>query len=294
MADQPDMSGKVVVITGGNSGIGRAAAADLVSMGATVLITSRDADRGAGAVAEIRSTTSHGTVELVSLDLASFASIRACASQVLERFDRLDVLVNNAGGIISDRRLTGDGFEMTFGVNHLGHFLLTRLLLDRLEASAPARVINVASVAHRFSSGFSFADPMYESRRYFGTDAYNQSKLANILFTQELARRLMGRGVTANSMHPGAVRSGFGAAGDTRGIERAFLVMGRPFLIGPKRGARTIVYLASSPKVADVTGKYFVRRRVHKPSRAARDVDTARRLWELSEELVASVTPPLT
>lgn len=287
MDEPPDMRGKVVLITGGNSGIGRVAAVELARMGATVLITARDEAKGADALAELRRRSGRDDPAVLSLDLADLRSVCALADRVLDRYGRLDVLVNNAGGVLSERRLTADGFEATFGVNHLGHFLLTKLLLERLKRSAPARIVNVSSVAHRFAvGGFSFADPQFERRRYRGVAAYNQSKLANILFTMELARRLAGTGVTANALHPGAVATGFGSAEDTKGIERAAMVLGRPFLISPERGARTLVYLASSPAVAGVTGGYFVRCRMHTPSRAARDPRAAHRLWELSEQLL--------
>ncbi len=283
------MDGAVVVITGGNSGIGREAAVSLAGLGAIVVIAARDDTKGAAAAEDVRARSRGGEATAMSLDLASSASIRAFADDVQDRYDRLDVLVNNAGAILSTRQLTEDGFEATFGVNHLGHFLLTELLRDRLVASAPARVVNVSSVAHRFAPGFSFADPQFSVRAYHGTAAYNQSKLANVLFTLELARGLAGTGVTSNCLHPGAVRSGFGSADDTVGIERALLAIGRPFLVSPRRGARTITHLASSPEVEGVTGQYFVRCRMHEPSAAGRDPDAARRLWELSEELVASV-----
>jgi NAD(P)-dependent dehydrogenase (short-subunit alcohol dehydrogenase family) len=204
---------------------------------------------------------------------------------VLDHYDRLDVLVNNAGGLLSERQLTDEGYEMTFGANHLGHFLLTGLLLERLESSAPSRVVNVSSIAHRFGS-ISFADPMFEQRSYAGIDAYNQSKLANVLFTTELARRLDGTGVTANCLHPGPVRTQFGHADDTRGFERFVMAIGRPFMVSAHRGSRTITYLASSPDVEGVSGQYFVRCRRHTPSKGARDPDVARRLWDLSEQLV--------
>jgi NAD(P)-dependent dehydrogenase (short-subunit alcohol dehydrogenase family) len=206
---------------------------------------------------------------------------------LLDQYDRLDVLVNNAGGLLSERQLTAEGYEMTFGANHLGHFLLTDLLLERLRASAPSRIVNVSSIAHRFGS-ISFADPMFERRSYAGIDAYNQSKLANVLFTTELARRLAGTGVTANCLHPGAVRTRFGNADDTRGFERIVVAIGRPFMVSARRGSRTITYLASSPAVEGVSGQYFVRSRQHTASKGATDVDTARQLWELSEKLVAA------
>jgi NAD(P)-dependent dehydrogenase (short-subunit alcohol dehydrogenase family) len=292
MADRSaptDMRGKVVVITGGNSGIGLAAAREIARKGATVVITARSEMKGASALDIIRRYSKNDASAVLPLDLASFASIRTFADRMLNDYERLDVLVNNAGGLLSQRQLTQEGYEMTFGVNHLGHFLLTELLLDRLKRSAPSRIVNVSSIGHRFGA-MSFADPMYERRSYNPTDAYNQSKLANVLFTRELARRLEGTGVIANSMHPGAVRTGFGSADDTKGFERAVMVVGRPFMISARRGAKTIIHLACSPDVADVSGEYFVRCKPHVASKNGRNDTAAAKLWDLSEELVAAAT----
>ena len=292
MQDHPDMRGRVVLITGGTAGIGREAAVDLARLGATVALTARDEAKGAASLAEVRRRAGTDDVHVVPLDLASFASIRSAADEVLERWDRLDVLVNNAGGILSDRRETAEGYEMTFGVNHLGHFLLTGLLADRLRASAPARVVTVASLAHRMAPGGLTWSDLQRERRYVATVAYNESKLANVLFTMELAERLAGTGVTATCCHPGGVRSEFGGAEDTRGLERLTMAVGRPFLVPPSRGAAPLVRLAADPDLEGVTGAYFtggylpgVHQRT--PSRAARDPEAARRLWELSEDLVA-------
>jgi NAD(P)-dependent dehydrogenase (short-subunit alcohol dehydrogenase family) len=285
----PDLSGQVIAITGGNSGIGKEAAVELAAMGATVVITARNPAKGADAQAEIRRRSGRDDVEVLALDLADFGSVRSFAAELLDRYDRLDVLVNNAGGVLSDRQQTVQGFEMTFGVNHLGHFLLTDLLIDRLKADAPSRVVTVSSVGHRFAmGGMSFAD-LQSERSYWSMDAYSKSKLANILFTRELARRLAGTGVTANCLHPGVVHTGFGSADDTTGVERITMVASAAFSIGSERGARTTVYLASSPEVATRTGGYYVRGREHRPSRAARDDAAAQRLWQVSEELIASV-----
>jgi len=291
--EQNDMRDKVVLITGGNSGIGLEAGVDLARMGATVLITARDEAKGADALAEIRRRAGTDNAAVVPLDLASFASIDRCAAQVIEGWDRLDVLINNAGGILSDRKETVEGVEMTFGVNHLGHFLLTDLLLDRLRASAPARIVNVASLAHRGApGGLSFADLQRRSS-YNATQAYNESKLANILFTMELAERLAGTGVTVNCCHPGAVRSGFASADDTHGVSHLGMRLARPFMIGPARGADPLVSLASSPRWEGVTGIYAVGGYVpgvhqHTPSKAARDPKAASMLWTESEQLVAA------
>jgi NAD(P)-dependent dehydrogenase (short-subunit alcohol dehydrogenase family) len=283
-----ELAGRVVAITGANSGIGKEAAVTLASSGATVVLACRDATRGQAARAEVRERTGSEGVEVIALDLADFASIRAFADQLTARHDRLDVLVNNAGAVLSARTVTAQGFESTFGVNHLGHFLLTELLRDRLVMSAPARIVTVASTAHHYAlTGLSFTD-LQSERGYHAYDAYAKSKLANILFTRELARRLDDTGVTANCLHPGAVRTGFASAEDTSGFDRWFIMLGTPFFISAERGSRTISYLAASSEVERRTGGYYVRNREHRPSRAARDDDAARRLWEASEDLIAN------
>jgi NAD(P)-dependent dehydrogenase (short-subunit alcohol dehydrogenase family) len=281
--------GATVVITGGNSGIGKEAAVALAEMGAHVAITARNPDKGEAARTDIveRSGALANDVEVVPLDLASLASIRATADDLLDRFPRIDVLVNNAGGTLSTRRVTEDGFEMTFGVNHLGHFLLTNLLLDRIKASAPARIITVASGAHLGArSGLDWEDLQCERSRYRGFQQYCRSKLANVMFAAELARRLDGTHVTSNSMHPGYVRTNFAREGDTGAMGWLSHWFGRPFSIDPTRGADTIVYLASSPDVEGVTGQYFYKRAIGKTSSHANDEAAAKRLWEVSEQLV--------
>jgi NAD(P)-dependent dehydrogenase (short-subunit alcohol dehydrogenase family) len=224
------------------------------------------------------------------LDLASFRSIRSFATDALDRFDHLDVLVNNAGLILHRRAETQEGFEETFGVNHLGHFLLTDLLLERLRASAPSRVVVVSSGAHKGARrGLDF-DDLQAERKYKWGKAYSKSKLANIYFTRELARRLDGTGVTVNALHPGFVRSEFGRGGDLGGIYGwGIKYLASPFAISPEKGARTTVYLASSPEVADVSGGYFFKSKPSTPSAVAQDDDAASRLWDASEKLVASV-----
>jgi retinol dehydrogenase-14 len=290
MHTQWDMTGRTVVITGGNSGIGLEAAVELGRMGADVVITARDINRGAAAVAEITRRTGSGTVGLVHLDLCDLASVRQAADDLLARCDRIDVLINNAGGILSERSVTVDGLEATFAGNHLGHHVLTNLLLDRLEASAPARVVVVASLAHRWAVRGMSWDDLDRTGNYRSADVYAESKLANVLFTMELAQRLVGTGVTANVCHPGPVRTGFGSADDTTGLERIGMLVSRPFLVTASRGAEPLVYLAASPEVTGVTGAYFsggYLPGVHQrsPSRAARDPQAARRLWELSDQL---------
>jgi len=285
-----DMAGKVVVITGGNTGIGKEAAVALAGRGAQVVITSRNEERGRSAREEIADRSGNDSVEVMSLDLASFTSIRSFAADVLDRFDHVDVLVNNAGLILRRRAETKEGFEETFGVNHLGHFLLTDLLLERLRASAPARVVVVSSDAHKGArQGLDF-DDLQAERKYKWAKAYSKSKLANIYFARELAHRLDGTGVTVNALHPGFVRSEFGRGGDLGGIYGwGIKYLASPFAISPEKGARTTIYLASSPDVESVSGGYFFKSKPSTPSAVAQDDDAASRLWDASEKLVASV-----
>ena len=275
------MTGRTVLVTGGTGGIGRATAAGLVGLGARVGIVGRDAARGEAAAAPLRD--SGGQVDVFTADLSAQREVRRLAAEVLDTYPRLDVLVNNAGGYWATRHPTEDGLERTFAVNHLAPFLLTNLLLDRLRASAPARVVTVSSGAQ--AMGRIDVEDLQGERDYSGQRAYNQSKLANVLFTYELARRLQGSGVTANAVHPGVVRTNFGRE-DAKGWMRVLLPVVRPFLKSPEQGAATSVYLASSPEVDGVTGRYFVNRRARDSSPASRDVALAARLWEVSAQLV--------
>lgn len=274
------MDGRVCLVTGASSGIGRAAAARLARMGATVLITARDSARGRRAAQAIGAAAGREP-KVLQADFASQVSIRRLAEEVKGRTDRLHVLLNNAGAVNSERRLSQDGLELTFAVNHLGYFLLTKLLLDLLARSAPARVVSVASAAHR--RGRMEWDDLQGERAYDGWKAYGQSKLANILFTRELARRLRGSGVTANCAHPGVVATGFGR--NHRGWLGVAVRLAAPFLLGPEQGADTPVWLASAPEVASVSGQYFARRRPARDTAEARDPEAARRLWAVSERL---------
>jgi NAD(P)-dependent dehydrogenase (short-subunit alcohol dehydrogenase family) len=226
-----------------------------------------------------------GNAEAMTLDLARLKSVRAFADAFRSRHPKLDVLVNNAGVFLTDRVVTEDGFEQTFQVNHLGPFLLTQLLLDALQP--PARIVNVSSDAHRGARNGVAFDDLQREHGYLGMRVYGESKLMNILFTRELARRLPG-GVTANAVHPGGVRTGFGMDGDATGFWRLGLLIARPFLITPERGAQTSIYLASSPEVEGRTGEYWYKRRQKSPTTAAQDYDAARRLWDVSEELLRS------
>lgn len=276
----------MAVVTGANTGVGLETARGLAERGMTVVMCSRDPERGRAALEDVRASTGSGSVELVRLDLASLESVRAAAAEILERHPRIAILVNNAGAVLSDRRTTADGFEATFGVNHLGHFFFTKLLLPALEAGAPSRIVNVASDAHRMSFGLDFDDLQWERRRYRGLGVYADSKLANILFTRELARRLEGKGVVAHAVHPGVVGSRFGWDGDTRGWFAFGVKLVKPLLLTPAKGARTSLHVATSEEAGRSSGLYWARSRPIKPSRAARSDEAARRLWDASEALV--------
>jgi retinol dehydrogenase 12 len=282
------MRGKTVLVTGANTGIGLETAAALAEMGADVVITARDPAKGSAAVTEIRRRHPDAKVDAMELDLSRLDDVRAFAKSFADSHDRLDVLVNNAGLMLGERSETDDGYETTFQVNHLGPFLLTNLLLPLLKASARARIVNVASTAHR-GGGLDF-DDLQSERGYIGMRVYATSKLCNILFTRELARRLDGTGVTANSLHPGTVRTGFGQDGDTKGFMKIGLALIRPFILSPAGGAKTTVHLASSPDVEGKTGGYYTRSRPSRPTRAAQDDEAARRLWEVSTQLVGLET----
>jgi NAD(P)-dependent dehydrogenase (short-subunit alcohol dehydrogenase family) len=280
------LDGRVVLITGGNAGIGKESAVALASMGAQVVFTARDAARGTEALAEIRTRSGNDAVDVMPLDLARFASVREFAKRWSDEHDQLDVLVNNAGLILNSRRETDDGNEMTFQVNHLGPFLLTQLLRDQLVAGDDARVVNVASDAHSSARrGLDF-DDLQSRRHYRGFRVYGKTKLANILFTRELARRWDDTGVTANAVHPGFVASSFGRDGDTGRFGALLFPLLKPFSLSPEQGARTQVYVASAPELAGITGGYWVKSAPATPSAAAQDDAAAARLWEVSEELV--------
>jgi NAD(P)-dependent dehydrogenase (short-subunit alcohol dehydrogenase family) len=281
------LEGKVAVITGSNTGIGKETAVGLADMGATTVLACRNVTKAAEAQAEVKERTGNDDVHVVALDLSDLASIHRAADEVLERWDRLDVLVNNAGGIWTERLETKQGFEQTIGVNHLGPFLFTNLLLDRLKASAPARIVNLSSVGHHMARRGMRFDNLQSTRRYAAMEAYGRSKLANILFTRELAKRLEGTGVTVNACHPGPVRSGFGMDGDMKGIMGLGNKMIRPFEISAASGAKTSIYLSASVDVEGKTGEYYVRCKRGHMSKKAHSDDEARKLWEVSEQLIA-------
>jgi NAD(P)-dependent dehydrogenase (short-subunit alcohol dehydrogenase family) len=273
------MAGKICMVTGANSGIGKVTALELAKMGATVTIVCRNRDKGEAAIREIKESIGSSSLELLVADLSSQAEIRRLAAEFQNKHDRLDVLVNNAGVFLRQRSITPDGIETTFAVNHLAYFLLTRLLLDTLKRSTPARIVNVSSRAHT-SATINF-DDLQGEREYGGWRAYCQSKLANILFTYELARMVEGSsGVTVNCLHPGVIATGL-----LRSVPRILHLPLRILLSTPETGAETSVYLAASPEVEGVTGKYFVKKRAVASSAESQNPETARRLWNVSEQL---------
>ena len=284
------MNGRTVLVTGGTGGIGKATATALAALGARVGIVGRDRQRGEAAAQDITRAAPAAAVDVFVTDLSAQAAVRRLAAEVLATYPRLDVLVNNVGGSWAHRQVTADGLEHTFALNHLAPFLLTHLLRDRLIASAPARVVTVASQAQRM--GRVDFDDLQGERSYSGQRAYSASKLANLLFTYELARRLDGAGVTANAVHPGVVATRFGAE-DEQPWFRLLRPVIRPLMKSPERGARTPVLLASAPELAGVTGRYFANGHPIRSSKASYDLDLQRRLWEVSERLVGiDASPP--
>jgi NAD(P)-dependent dehydrogenase (short-subunit alcohol dehydrogenase family) len=275
------MKGKTVVATGATSGIGEAAVLALAGMGARIVIVARDETRAKATMQKLEAKAPGLDHRLHLADLSSMAETCKVGAAIAASEPRIDVLINNAGALFSSRRVTPEGLELTFALNHMAYFVLTDALRDKLVASAPARIVSTSSVAHeRESLDF---DDLQSANGYGGLKVYSRSKLANIVFTRELARRLAGTEVTANCLHPGVVKTRFGdASGGVLGLLIPFL---RLFFISPEQGAETIVYLASSPEVADTTGGYFVKRKITKPSAAARDGAAAKRLWEVSEKL---------
>ena len=277
------MQGKICLITGGTNGIGKSTAQGLARLGATVVIVGRDVQKTAQVTEEIRSATGNENVDSLLADLSSQQAVRRLASDFKRKYSQLHVLLNNAGGTFTTRQLSVDGIEMTFALNHLAYFLLTNLLLDTLEASAPARIINVSSDAH--ARGKIDFDNLQGERSYSSFGPYGNSKLANILFTTELARRLAGTGVTVNALHPGFTRTGFGK--NNPGFFMKIMGVVVPLMArSPEKGAATSIYLASSPEVRSITGKYFVDCTVTQPAPQATDSAVAKKLWDVSTEMV--------
>ena len=285
---EPDLTGRTCIVTGASSGIGEETALALARFGARVLLVCRSAERGERARRAIEARSGNPKVELFLADLARQEEIRRVARELLDACPAIHVLVNNAGLVRLRRSTTPDGLEETFAVNHLAYFLLTNLLLERIAASAPARIVNVSSDGHKF--GRLDLDDLQSERGYRWWRAYGTSKLANVLFTTELARRLEGTGVTANCLHPGAVATRLGHDNAAWAVPLTrFLAL---FFKTPAQGAATSIHLASSDAVAGVTGRYFVDCAERQPSAASRDVDAARRLWDASLRLTGLDAAP--
>jgi NAD(P)-dependent dehydrogenase (short-subunit alcohol dehydrogenase family) len=275
------MQGKTVVITGASSGIGQVAAERLAGMGARIILVAREKGRGEAALARLKALAPGAAHGVHYADLSRLAEMKRVTAAIAAAEPRIDVLINNAGALYNQRRVTEDGLELTFATNHMSYFMMTHGLRERLVASAPARVVNTASDAHR-GAKLDF-DDLQSARRYSGFRVYGRSKLCNILFTRELARRLAGTGVTTNCLHPGFVATRFG---DQSGGPMAYLVrVAKLFAITPEQGAETITYLASSPAVADASGGYFYKCRLATPTAEAQDDAAAKRLWQETAKL---------
>lgn len=279
------MKNKIALVTGATAGIGLETARGIAKTGATVVIVGRDLAKSEKVVAELKAETGNQNIELLVADLFSLAAIRRLAKDFQSKYSRLDILVNNAGAIFDRRETTVDGFEKTFALNHLSYFLLTNLLLETIKQSESARIVSVSSIAHTFASKIDFDDLQFEQKKFSAMGAYGQSKLMNILFTYELSRRLTGTTVTANCLHPGGVASNF--ADNTGGILKlAAWIFKNTFAISSAKGAETSVFLATSPTVENVTGKYFESKKEKQSSRISYDAETQKRLWQVSEQIV--------
>lgn len=276
-----DMKGKVVVITGATSGIGQVAAEELAAMGARIAQVARDRQRGEAALQRLHERAPGIAHEIHYGDLMRVSEMKRIAAEIAKAEPRIDVLINNAGAMFGSRQVTEDGLERTFALNHMAYFVLTQGLRERLVASAPARIIDTASDAHKGKK--LDLDDLQSARGYRGFNVYGVSKLCNILFTRELARRLRSTGVTANCLHPGFVATRFGD--QSGGMFSVVVRVAKRFALSPQQGADTLVYLASSPEVANVTGDYFCKRRPISPSKEAQDDAKAQRLWEETAKL---------
>jgi len=288
MSQLPSMRGKTAVITGANSGIGKATAIQLAKMGATIVMACRDKGRGNAAIADVKLASKNPEVHLLMVDLALQASVRQFAKEFESRYRRLDVLVNNAGTILANREMTPDGIVTMFAVNYLSQFLLTNLLLPRLVASAPSRIVNVTSALH-FRGHLDFKD-IQAKKHYKSSTSYSQAKLAMVLFTYELARRLKPTGVTVNCVNPGAVASSLGRS--DAGLLATVMIAANPFLTQPEEGAEGPVYLSSAPQLSNVTGQYFVKKKPEQSSAESYDEEEAKKLWEVSAQMTGLAPKP--
>ena len=286
MAEPQIMNGKTCIITGANSGIGKETALGLARMGAQVVLVCRNPEKGRAALADIQRESGSSKLDLLIADMSSMASVRALAAQILEKYARVDVLINNAGTAIGKRALSADGIEMTVAGNHLGAFLLALLLLDRLKASTPSRIVNVSSEAQR-RARLDMDDIQFERRKYSGIGAYGQSKVLMNACTFELARRLAGTGVTANCLHPGVVATNIWHSGEAAQplFFKILVRIFKPFMIDSKKGARVSLYLAASPDVAKVTGEYFLKSKPAPPNPIERDPKVSAEIWQWSEKM---------
>jgi NAD(P)-dependent dehydrogenase (short-subunit alcohol dehydrogenase family) len=278
------MSGKICIVTGANSGIGKELTLGLAQMGARVVMVCRSAEKGKAALEEIRREFGSSQVDLLIADMSWQASVRSLAEQIQQKYPRVDVLVNNAGGATPARELSADGIEMTLATNHLGPALLTLLLLDMLKASAPSRIVNVSSEAQR-RTRLEMNDLQFERRKYRGIAAYAQSKLLMNAFTFELARRLAGTGVTANCLHPGVVATNIWSANPAPLIAKLIIAVMKPFMLTSKQGAEVPLYLATSPEVAQVSGEYFIKSRPAKSNPLSRDPKLMSEVWQCTGKM---------
>ncbi|NDI36762.1 SDR family oxidoreductase [Chengkuizengella sediminis] len=277
------MNGKIAIITGANSGMGLATTTEIAKKGATVIMLCRNKQRGETALHTAKQQSGSQNIELMICDLGSLESIHTFVAQFKEKYNKLDILINNAGVMSLKRELTSDGFEMQLGINHLGHFLLTNLLLERLKNAEEARIINVSSGAHKIGK-IDLQDP-FLTKRYGFMKGYAQSKLANILFTKELSNKLKNTNITVNALHPGAVATNIGVNRKT-GFGKNFIKLMKPFFLSAEEGASTAIYLATSDEVKDTTGEYFYKKKISLVSKIAQDNELSKKLWTWSEQQV--------
>jgi len=284
------MEGKTVVITGGNAGIGKATAIALAKKGASIVITSRSESKATEAVSEIKKQSGNDNIDFVTIDLSSQNSVREAAEKLKAKCLKIDVLINNAGCYFSELQLNDAGLEMQFATNHLGHFLLTNLLMDNLKAADKARIINLASIAHKYTRELDLNDINFEKSGYGGWKSYSRSKFCNILFTKELSKRLEGTGITANAVHPGGVRTEI-AEKNANWFTKLGWILTKPLMVSIEDGAKTSVYLASSKEGGDMSGGYWVKCKKYHSNRPSQDPELATALWKKSEELIGQEFP---